>query len=244
MYTPSDWPALAQALVMLEQGNGQDSYPIVNGIIYGAVPEPYAQNVFNRSMQRYPANTRESQYPVLCGDSPQLDMTVEEYADYFREMGKLSPLGEQLALVTGGCRGWPFRATERYTGPWTIEKGLNKTRFPILFVSLDADPITPLAAAVKMSRGFGNESASLLIQQGFGHTSNAHPSLCTAKNIRDYFVDGKVPKNGTYCTPEPGWIYPSNSASSKRSMLTKREKDLLEAVEKIGQVRSKVPVDF
>jgi hypothetical protein len=40
------------------------------------------------------------------------------------------------------------------------------SRFPILFVSLDADPITPLASAVKMSKGFGAESATLLIQRG------------------------------------------------------------------------------
>ena len=42
----------------------------------------------------------------------------------------------------------------------------SNSRFPILFLSLDADPVTPLSSAVKMSRGFGNESATLLIQQG------------------------------------------------------------------------------
>ncbi|KAG8781094.1 hypothetical protein FRC12_022251 [Ceratobasidium sp. 428] len=53
-----------------------------------------------------------------------------------------------------------------------------------------------------MANNFGKESATLLIQQGFGHTTAAHPSLCTYKNIRDYFIDGKVPFNGTKCTPE------------------------------------------
>ncbi|CAE6414354.1 unnamed protein product [Rhizoctonia solani] len=242
MYNPYTWPDLAQALALLEQGHGKEYYPIVNGLVYGTVPEPYTQNVFNRSMQRYSPGTRESQYPTLCGDSPQLNITVEGYNEYFREMGQLSPMGEQLALIVGGCRGWSFRATERYTGPWTIEKGLNKTRFPILFVSLDADPITPLSAAVKMSKGFGSDSATLLIQQGFGHTSTAHPSLCTTKNIHDYFVEGKVPKNGTHCTPEPGWIYPSNTTNSKRSTLSKRDKDFLGAAEKIA--RSRIPSGF
>ncbi|CAE6527681.1 unnamed protein product [Rhizoctonia solani] len=245
MYFPHRWPALAQILLLLEQGDAGDLYPgFTYTLVYGAVPKPYTQNVFNRSMQIFPSNTRESQYPIMCSDSPQLNITVEGYVDYFREMGKISPVGEQMALVIGGCRGWSFRATERYTGPWTIEKGLNKTRFPILFVSLDADPVTPLPSAVKMSKGFGIESASLLIQQGFGHPSFSHPSLCTVKNIRDYFVDGKVPKNGTYCTPEPGWIYPTNSTSSKRSVLTGRDKDLLEAVEKIGRMGFQMPAGF
>lgn len=113
-------------------------------------------------------------------------------------------------------------------------------RFPILFVSLTADPVTPLTSAIKMSRGFGNKSATLLIQEGYlllcclasscsdtaffiamatartslstpGHIISscsqiifryAHPSLCTVKNTRDYFIDGKVPANGTRCTPE------------------------------------------
>ncbi|CAE6414342.1 unnamed protein product [Rhizoctonia solani] len=165
MYSPHTWPKLAQGLATLEQGNGRDFYPLINGMIYGTVPEPYTRNIFNRSMQKFTEST-ESLYPIMCGDSPRMDMTIEVYVDYFRQMGEISPLGEQLALVTGGCRGWSFRATERYTGPWTVEEGLSKTRFPILFVSLDADPVTPLASAVKMSRGFGNESASLLIQQG------------------------------------------------------------------------------
>ncbi|CAE6480547.1 unnamed protein product [Rhizoctonia solani] len=244
LYSPSGWRALAEWLAVLEHGHGRDFYSAFSGRTYGILPEPYTQNIFNRSMQKYPGGTRESQYPIMCGDLLELNITVEEYTEYFREMGRLSPMGEQPALILGGCRGWSFRATERYTGPWTTEKGLNKTRFPILFVSLDADPVTPLPSAVKMSRGFGLESASLLIQQGFGHPSNAHPSLCTAKNIRDYFVDGKVPKNGTYCTPEPGWIYPINGTNSKRSMLKKRDRELLEAVEKIGRRKSWMTTGF
>ncbi|KAG9098183.1 hypothetical protein FRC06_006670, partial [Ceratobasidium sp. 370] len=68
--------------------------------------------------------------------------------------------------------------------------------YPILFLSLDADPVAPPSSAVKMSRGFGNESATLLVQR------TAHPPLCTSKHIHDYFFDGKVPPNGTHCTPD------------------------------------------
>ncbi|CAE6527676.1 unnamed protein product [Rhizoctonia solani] len=241
MYNPRFWSVLAQAgiaLAALEQGDGRDFYSVVNSLIYGAVPEPYNQNVFNRSMQKIDGVSREAMYPIMCGDAPRLNITVQEYADYFREMGKLSPLGEQWALIMGGCREWPFRATERYTGPWTVEKGLNKTRFPILFVSMDADPVTPLDSAVKMSRGFGSESGSLLIQQGFGHPSYAHPSLCTIKHVVDYFVNGTVPKNGTYCTPEPGFIHPTNSTQSKRLMLSRRDRELLEAAKEMGRANS------
>ncbi|KAG8727913.1 hypothetical protein FRC12_022147 [Ceratobasidium sp. 428] len=146
----------------------------------------------------------------------------------------------------GNCNGWAFRSSQRYTGPWTVEKGFKKTKFPVLFASLDADPVTPLTSAIKMSKGFGKESATLLVQQGFGHCTTAHPSLCTYKHIRDYFVDGTVPANGTHCTPEPGYIYPTNSTSSKRAMsrLSKRDAELLKAVHGLREVRSKFNPDI
>ena len=59
-----------------------------------------------------------------------------------------------------------------------------------------------------MVRRFGNESASLLIQEGFGHCSLAQPSACTAKNIRRYFLDGIVPPLGTTCASDAGFPYP------------------------------------
>ncbi|CAE6413668.1 unnamed protein product [Rhizoctonia solani] len=236
-YFPKFWKGLAETLAAVEKGDGREFYLSINSLVYGVLPEPYNQNVFNRSMQRL-EGTRETQYPVLCGDSPRLNITVEEYADYFREMGKINSVGEQWALIMGGCRDWPFRATERYTGPWSVEKGLNKTRFPVLLVSMDADPVTPLPSAVKMNRAFGSESSTLLIQQGFGHPSYSHPSLCTIKNVHDYFVNGTVPKNGTYCTPEPGYIYPTNNTQSKRSMLSRQDSKLLEAVERLGLGRA------
>ena len=241
LYTPKLWPDMAMFLAKLEAGDGSGVYSAVNLPAYEIQPKPYNENIYNRSMQIY--DTRESLVPILCGDSPPLNISVGEYREYFRDLGKFSPVGEQWAITMGTCRGWPFRANQRYTGPWTTAKGLKKTRFPILFVSLDGDPVTPLPSAVKMSRGFGNDSATLLVQHGYGHCSIAHPSLCTIKRVRDYFVDGTVPANGTHCDPEPGFIYPeSNNTSAKRGVrqLSKRDEELLRAVETMDSTRRKL----
>ncbi|KAG8794848.1 hypothetical protein FRC12_020927 [Ceratobasidium sp. 428] len=239
LYTPKAWPSVMQDLANLEKGNGTGIYTKLYSPLATLDSLPYDQNVFNRSMQRF--MTRESLVPIACSDAAPLNLSVNAYTDYIRELGKISPSGEQWAGLIGSCNGWPFRSNQRYTGPWTVGKGFKKTKFPVLFASLDADPVTPLSSAVKMSRGFGKESASLLVQQGFGHCTVAHPSLCTYKHIRDYFVDGKVPANGTHCTPEPGYIYPANSMSSKRAVpgLDKRDAELLEAVHGLREVRSK-----
>ncbi|CAE7104435.1 unnamed protein product [Rhizoctonia solani] len=241
-YTPVVWSDFAQALAQLERGNGSSLYTMLYSPYSKIVPKPYDQNIFNRSMQE--VDTRESLYPVLCGDSAPLNITVDSYTDYIRELGKISPVGEQWAVIGGGCISWPFQAQERYIGPWTTEKGLKKTKFPILFISGDADPVTPLASGVKMSSGFGNDSAALLIQHGYGHCSFANPSLCTMKNVRDYFLDGKVPLNGTRCTSEPGYIYPTNATNSKRS-LSEQDRELIDAMSTMRNLRTRfMPFGF
>ncbi|KAG9086977.1 hypothetical protein FRC07_012944 [Ceratobasidium sp. 392] len=239
LYSPSEWSGAMQGLASIEKGDATDAYTTIYLQIANISYVPYDNNVFNRSMQHY--TTDESLLPILCGDTAPVNISVDALTDYFIETGKANLVGEQFAKFLGGCNGWAFRSSQRYTGPWTVAKGLKKTKFPILFMSLDADPVTPLSAAVNMSSGFGKESATLLIQQGFGHTTTAHPSLCTFKHVHDYFVDGKVPPNGTHCTPEPGFIYPINSTSSKRaaSGLGKRDADLLEALNRLREARSK-----
>ncbi|CEL53964.1 hypothetical protein RSOLAG1IB_06747 [Rhizoctonia solani AG-1 IB] len=237
LYDPTVWRTLGDLLVQVERGNGVNAYNALYSLFAQVIPRSYNENIYNRSMQSY--GTAESFYPILCGDSSYLNITNDRYSNYIRELGRISPAGEQWALNVGGCREWSFRARERYTGPWSREDGLKKTRFPILFVSLDADPVTPLPSAVKMGRAFGNESATLLIQQGYGHCSIAHPSLCTARNIRDYFVSGKVPSNGTYCTPEPGYIYPNTNKTETRRSLSKRDEELLSAVARLMNARTK-----
>ncbi|KAF8596568.1 hypothetical protein BDV93DRAFT_548308 [Ceratobasidium sp. AG-I] len=244
LYLPSQWSAIGQALLQIEQGNATDAYNVYR--FYTEIhSQPYTQNVYNRSMQIY--GTRESFRAILCSDAAPTNISINSYVNYltggysYREMGKISPVGESWTRLTGSCRGWSFRANQRYTGPWTTAKGLKKTKFPILFLSQEADPVAPLSSAVKMSRGSGNESASLLIQDGYGHCTYTHPSLCTAKNVRDYFIDGKVPANGTHCTPEPGFIYPTNNTLSKRSRgLSRRDEELLSALNRLRESSEKL----
>ncbi|QRV76812.1 alpha/beta hydrolase family protein [Ceratobasidium sp. AG-Ba] len=231
LYHPNQWPKLMEQLTILEQGDGEALYRYSYDLLANLTYVPYDQNVFNRSMQRY--SFQESLRMILCSDTAPTNTSVEAHTKYFREIGKISPVGESWASLLGFCNGWSFRAKQRYTGPWTSEKGLKKTRSPILFLSLDADPVTPLSSAIKMSEGFGKDSASLLVQQG-PTNSISHPSLCTYKHVRDYFVNGTVPANGTHCTAEPGFIYPTNNTNSKRAEPSsdKYDKKLLEVVEK------------
>ncbi|KAG8717831.1 hypothetical protein FRC09_013598 [Ceratobasidium sp. 395] len=213
LYSPKGWPKLAQMVADAENGNPKAMYENAYGGFADLHPEPGNKNVFNRYMEKTGLSVTTSS--IMCGDSEPADWkSFDDYVEYFHELASIGPIGENWALWTGFCRQWKFRPIERYQGPWSTESGLKKTRFPILYASLDADPVTPLSAAIKMSKAFGNESAVLLVQEGFGHCTLAHPSLCTAKILKDYFVKGKVPAPGTYCKPEPGYLFPGNDTQS------------------------------
>ncbi|CAE6532454.1 unnamed protein product [Rhizoctonia solani] len=213
LYSPGVWPKLAQGLAEVEAGNPQPIYDGVYGGFETLNPSSGDENVFNRYMEKQGQAVTTS--AIMCSDSKKpVHKSLDEFAEYIHKMGKLAPIGEMWALWVGFCQAWKIRPGQRYDGPWSVKEGLKKTRFPILYASLDADPVTPLAAAQTMAKAFGNESAVLLVQEGFGHCTIAHPSLCTAKAIRDYFLKGKVPAPGTLCKPEPGYLFPGDETKS------------------------------
>ncbi|KEP51486.1 alpha/beta-hydrolase [Rhizoctonia solani 123E] len=202
LYSPDTWPGVAKAIAEAEAGNPQALYNREYGRYEVLKPSKGEENVFNRYMEHQFSEVITT--AIGCSDSQKSDhKSLDEYAEYIHKAGKLAPFSEMWASRwTGFCSNWKIRPGQRYDGPWTVEDGLKKTRFPILYTSLDADPVTPLSAAQKMAGSFGNESAVLLVQEGFGHCTSSHPSLCTAKAVRDYFLKGKVPEPGAVCKPE------------------------------------------
>ncbi|CAE6458789.1 unnamed protein product [Rhizoctonia solani] len=231
LYTPKSWPVLARAIAEAEAGNPQLLYEEEYGIFEELKPARGDDNIFNRYMEKIGATTITA--AIMCSDSEPAHKSLDQYAEYIHEMGQYAPIGEIWAMWTGFCASWKIRPGQKYDGPWSVEDGLKKTRFPILYTSLDSDPVTPLAAAQKMAKSFGNESAVLLVQEGYGHCTIAHPSLCTAKAIRDYFLNGKVPAPGTHCKPEPGYLFPGNSTKSISTLSTEDQQlwDALKGLE-------------
>ncbi|KZT62530.1 alpha/beta-hydrolase [Calocera cornea HHB12733] len=240
LYAPKKWPILASALAALEEG---DPYPLA---AYVNEPAPQGDpltarrdpldNVFKRHMTKTWSTIAGD--AIMCSDTDQTvshagfpDSTA--FAEYSRELGKLSVTGERWAHSIGRCRLWNITATEAYRGPWNVEEGLKQTNFPVLFLGVTADPVTPLSAAKDMSAGFGNISATLLIQDGFGHCSTAHPSLCTAKTVAAYFLEGRVPEYGTVCSSPEEYLFPEDGDSPMSSM-SAEDRELLQAWEKLG----------
>ncbi|CAE6411721.1 unnamed protein product [Rhizoctonia solani] len=168
LYNPNSWAGLAQAIAEAEAGNPQLLYDREYSSFEALKPSNGNKNVFNRYMEHQ--GSQVTTFAIMCGDSDKpTPKSLDQYAQYIHELNKIAPIGEIWATIIGFCASWKIRPGQRYDGPWSVDEGLKKTRFPILYASLDADPVTPLAAAQKMAKSFGNQSAALLVQEGFGH---------------------------------------------------------------------------
>ncbi|KAF4429390.1 hydrolase or acyltransferase (alpha beta hydrolase superfamily) [Fusarium acutatum] len=140
---------------------------------------------------------------IACSDS---SFRVEDQDDLFsifqahRAEGSFSELGTVARLF---CAQWKFSATEQID----INKLRNvKTRNPLLIVNGRYDPVTPLSSAWGVSAQF--RGSRVVVHEGVGHGLMAHPSNCTQEIVKNYFVEGEMPKLNTTCQPnEPVFEY-------------------------------------
>ncbi|GAA6002949.1 hypothetical protein JCM10207_001914 [Rhodosporidiobolus poonsookiae] len=244
LYQPLHWPNMASLLNETDHGFGSRLYGIANvGSSKLGRHRPTRHNPFHRAWQSFPEGTAA----IMCGDTdlaPLQNTSLREFGAFMKELREesRSPTADIWAIWVSQCRHWKAKAVEAYRGPWSREKGLRKTNYPILFVSQTADPVTPLSAARKMVNAFGNDSASLVIQNGYGHCSFAHPSLCTAKRIRSYLIDGVVPSGEASCEGDPSFIFPHpDKAGAMAGALSVEDRELQHALhglaDKAGQLK-------
>lgn len=109
-------------------------------------------------------------------------------------MAKESSWADVWMTLMLSCDAYPVKAIDppmRWDDHPSHKADPIKTAFPVLFISNTADPVTPLAAGVKMARKFVD--AGLIEQHSMGHCSVAAVSKCTIGKLRAYLKDGKVP---------------------------------------------------
>ncbi|GJE89473.1 alpha/beta hydrolase [Phanerochaete sordida] len=195
--SPGYYPAMEflYALERAEKGFGLEL-----GRITGVVPPnpEFTCDCPDEPSRRPPPPSFDPQagIAIRCtdADAARAEDTVEELEEYFARLRDNSEFTD-IWTPRVDCAGWRVRPVERFAGPFSAD-----TSSPILFIGNTADPATPLANARRMSQAFNN--SVVLHQDSAGHGSLAATSLCTAKAIRAYFKDGKLPPNGTVCGVE------------------------------------------
>ncbi|KAJ0122112.1 hypothetical protein J7T55_002624 [Diaporthe amygdali] len=188
---------LAKILAGLEKGDGRAYYDFVTryGLPFSDVcsalhipPEEPLTSVGEGSDDAFPM--------ILCADGKSLPTSPAEFEEHVEEMQRVSHSNGAIVVKDRiACAGRQVRPKWSFKGPFEA-----KTSHPILYVANMADNITPLVSARNNSAGF--EDSVVLVQNSYGHTSLAAPSVCTAKAIREYFQSGTLPRDGTTCEPE------------------------------------------
>ena len=128
-------------------------------------------------------------------------------------MANLSSFADVWMGLMVGCDAWGIKAIDppmRWDDHPAHKLKPIKTSFPVLFISNTADPVTPLAAGLKMAKKFVD--AGLIEQKCEGHCSLAAVSKCTIEKVRAYFVEGKVPGPHDMCEADEWPFHPYNGA--------------------------------
>ncbi|TFK90615.1 alpha/beta-hydrolase [Polyporus arcularius HHB13444] len=136
----------------------------------------------------------EASFVIECADGGVYPYDVDAFRRQYANMSEASPnFAPMWASSWVECADWKIRPKWEFTAPLEAAN----TSHPLLVVSTRYDPVTPLTHARRVSKKFGG--AALLTQESYGHCSISAPSLCTAKHIRAYFVNGTLPEEGSTC---------------------------------------------
>ncbi|KAF5311055.1 hypothetical protein D9619_008143 [Psilocybe cf. subviscida] len=219
LYSPYEaFPVLAEGFAELAAGNGTKLFDRMN-------VEAFQCDCNNKlpDLNLLP----DALYAVQCNDGDDVPDDLASAEKYFKMMMELSSWSELWASVGLGCVNWPKFPKDHFQGPFNAS-----TSHPILLIGNTADPVTPLWAAKKMSKGF--RDSVVLTQDSVGHASVSAPSVCTQKYVRDYFVDGTLPGPGTVCHPvtDP---FSTKADKALLSMMTAEEQEIYAAVSALSR---------
>lgn len=218
LYSPyTDFPRLAQGLADLARGNGTTLYQFLETPVFDCA-----------------CGTQVPLQPVLegrnvigCTDGKEVRDTFEESEAYLRDLLRQSQWAELWATLRIGCLAWPKQEKKHFQGPF-----VGNTSHPILWIGNTADPVTPVASAHKMSKGY--PGSVVLTQDSPGHSSLSAPSTCTVRYVRDYFTNGTLPAEGVVC-PVDSPIFSAQKSSTLEARQPEGKDQILQALEQLRQ---------
>ncbi|KAJ7152395.1 Alpha/Beta hydrolase protein [Mycena filopes] len=187
LYTPySSFPPLAQALALLEGGNGTALYAMLGDV-------PFECDCANDTAS-FTDNGAEAAPAVECGDAVPVKDSIGQLTEFYENAARTSQFVEFfLAGIRVSCSGWRLHRNDTFRGPVAAAN----TSFPLLIVANTADPVTPKIGALNTAARF--PGSGFFMQDSPGHTTLTAPSLCTALHFRQYIQNGTLPPPGTVC---------------------------------------------
>lgn len=187
MYNARSWPALAQMLYELEDGNSTLAAAFLEGQIWAYNPS------LPGSPSPKPPSSHELGSLVICADS----YDAPQPADGLVWWDSLWANMTARSWISGNSRFYdvlPCRHFDTYwAAPAEVYRGdLDKTlRHPVLLIAETYDPATPLRNGRRLAAEMG-PNARLIAHHGYGHSSRDE-SDCTDEIARRFILHGELP---------------------------------------------------
>ncbi|VBB81273.1 Putative hydrolase [Podospora comata] len=202
MYNAKSWPALAEALLGLEEGNATLAATLIDKTSWYFNPEKPCL------ASPEPPSTEELGTLVICSDS--FDATEPDDLEWWLSLwGNMTTrnwiAGNSRFYNVLPCRHfntyWP-RPAEVYRGHLG-----HKLKHPVLLIAETYDPATPLRNGRRLLHEMGS-NARMNVHHGYGHSSR-DTSQCTNSIARDFILHGKLPNESeTHCyADEKPYLY-------------------------------------
>ncbi|KAF5357303.1 hypothetical protein D9758_005912 [Tetrapyrgos nigripes] len=216
LYSPSNFPRLAQKLAELQAGNATTVFELVYVFQYHYIISG--------------VGSAEAMAAIECGNSDPFNADASVEGVYVKNQFNLcrnagGAVYESLRRMEDS----PQASLQRYKGslvlckprpalmskPLTGPVGAANTSHPLLVIGNTADPATPLAGAKKTSLSF---PGSVLLTQDFPeHSSINTNSTCTHQHVAAYFANGTLPEEGTVCSLDAPLFLTSANATVPES---------------------------
>lgn len=151
----------------------------------------------------------DSPYGIHCSDKRYRRSSLEEMIPDIEMLEYSSKImGDNSPVLLSMCAQWKMSAKEHYEGDFQNIR----TKTPVMLIGNTFDSATSIKGAFNVSSGFVD--SVVLRQDGFGvsiitfltmstnelqHGSLGQASLCTAKAVKTYFMDGVLPAQGAVC---------------------------------------------
>ncbi|KAK1235215.1 hypothetical protein PQX77_001570 [Marasmius sp. AFHP31] len=227
LYVPNSWPTWARILQDLTEGNGLSFWNKFGGSAFECDCDSTTHPI---------NNVLESMIAYICNDGDAVPPGVDAARAWYKEAVQLyGSWGTVRASHRIACSGWsPEIPKSQFRG---LIRG--DTSFPMLIIGNTADPVTPLSAAKKVSQQF--PGSVVLEQNSPGHGSLSVPTECTIKAVKEYFVNGTLPEQGTIC-PMKFTLFPDPSATnatSKRDLMSVEDIELADAMRELARKHSR-----
>ncbi|KAK1226883.1 hypothetical protein PQX77_010130 [Marasmius sp. AFHP31] len=226
--------------------NGLVDYTYLRGVLLVSLYHPglFSQKLFKETplfecdcdLSKYEfEHVHEGLMTYICNDGDAVPPEFEAAQAHYEASADYSPLGSFFASFRIACNGWSKDIPKaQFRGPIA-----GNTSFSSPIIGNTADPVTPLGAATNTSSTF--PGSVVLTQDSPGHCSINAPSVCTAKAIRAYFINGTLPEEGTVCPMDGSPFDPkemdetSGQTESKRDTSSEADGYLLEHLRRLAR---------